>query len=82
MQSAKATLERSGGKLTLFAEQRIELALFDNRDLTRGYAKTDGEYSDVYCTKTRRGLSSARRNAFFAMPPAYPVSDPSFPTTR
>lgn len=49
---AKATLERSEGKISLTTAERIELTLFENSDLTRGYVKAPGgEYSDVYCTK-------------------------------
>jgi hypothetical protein len=49
---AKATLERSEGKLSLTTTERIELTLFENSDLTRGYVRAPGgDYSDVYCTK-------------------------------
>lgn len=49
---AKATLERNEGKLVLTTAERIELTLFENSELTRGYVKAPGgEYSDVYCTK-------------------------------
>lgn len=49
---AKATLERSGGRLVLTTNERTELTLFENSDLSRGYVKAPGgEYSDVYCTK-------------------------------
>ena len=49
---AKATLERNEGKLVLTTAERIELTLFENSDLTRGYVKAPGgDYSDVYCTK-------------------------------
>ena len=48
----KATLERNEGKLVLKTDEHIELALFENSDLTRGYVKAPGgDYSDVYCTK-------------------------------
>ena len=49
---AKATLERTEGKVVLTTAERIELTLFENSDLTRGFVKAPGgEYSDVYCTK-------------------------------
>lgn len=47
----KATLERKNGKLVLVAADKTELGLFENSDLTRGYVKADGDYSDLYCTK-------------------------------
>ena len=48
----RATLERSEGKMVLTTSERIELTLFENSDLTRGFVKAPGgEYSDVYCTK-------------------------------
>ena len=48
---AKATLERNDGKVVLTTAERIELTLFENSELTRGYVKApDGDYSDVYCT--------------------------------
>lgn len=49
---AKATLERSEGKLVLATAERTELTLFENSDFTRGFVKAPGgEYSDVYCAK-------------------------------
>jgi len=47
---AKATLERNEGKLVLTTAERIELTLFENSDLTRGYVRAPGgDYSDVHC---------------------------------
>ena len=48
---ANASLERKEGRLLLVTPERAELTLFENSDLTRGFVKVDGEYSNVYCTK-------------------------------
>jgi hypothetical protein len=49
---AKATLERNDGKLVLTTAERIELTLFENANLGRGFVKAPGgETADVHCTR-------------------------------